>query len=256
MAARRKGAAGRYGLGILLLLGLWAVAAQLADSPTLPGPAAVAAAIVSESAGGQLPYHLGMTLWRVAAAFLLALSIGTAIGVVMGRSRPLDDLLGPWLLLTLNVPALVVIILAYVWMGLTEAAAITAVSINKIPNVVVTVRQGALAADEKLFDMARVYRMGRYETLRHVLIPQLQPYLLAASRTGLSLIWKIVLVVELLGRSDGVGFQMHLFFQLFDITRLLAYTLAFVAVAQLIEMAVLVPVETHAGRWRVARSDA
>ena len=253
---RALGSRGRYALSVLLLVALWAAVAHVAASPTLPGPGAVAAAMAAETASGQLPHHLGVTLWRVAAAFTLALSIGTAIGVLMGRSRTVDDLLGPWLLLTLNVPALVVIVLAYVWMGLTEAAAITAVSINKIPNVVVLVREGARAADEKLFQMARAYRMGRWETLRHVLFPQLQPYLLAASRSGLALIWKIVLVVELLGRSDGVGFQIHLFFQLFDITRLLAYTLAFVAVAQLIEMAVLTPVETHVRRWRVARSDA
>ena len=60
------------------------------------------------------------------------------------------------------------------------------------------------------------------------LLPQLQPYLAAASRSGIALIWKIVLVVELLGRSNGVGFQIYLSFQLFDVAAILAYTLAFV----------------------------
>ena len=59
----------------------------------------------------------------------------------------------------LNLPALV-IILAYVWFGLNEAAAIGAVALNKIPNVVVTVREGARALDPGLDEMARAYRLS------------------------------------------------------------------------------------------------
>jgi len=246
----------RYLASILALAVFWLALAHLADSPLLPGPIDVAQALMEETADGRLPYHLGVTLWRVAASFLLALTLGTAIGILMGRSRSVDEFLGPWLILTLNIPALVVIILAYIWIGLTETAAILAVAVNKIPNVVVVLREGARTADERLFAMARVYRLSRYAILRHVLLPQLQPYLLAASRSGLALIWKIVLVVELLGRSNGVGFQIHLFFQMFDMTRLLAYTLAFIIVAQIIELAVLTPLEHHVGRWRTAPSNA
>jgi NitT/TauT family transport system permease protein len=64
------------------------------------------------------------------------------------------------------------------------------------------------------------------------------------------LIWKVVLVVELLGRNDGVGFQLHLFFQLFDVAGILAYSLAFVLIMLVVEYAVLQPLERSANRWR------
>ena len=73
---------------------------------------------------------------------------------------------------------------------------------------------------------------------------------MAATRSGLALIWKIILVVELLGRSNGMGYQLHLFFQLFDVASLLAYTFAFVAVIQLIELLLLKPLDRKARRWR------
>jgi NitT/TauT family transport system permease protein len=57
-------------------------------------------------------------------------------------------------------------------------------------------------------------------------------------------------VVELLGRSDGVGFQLGLFFQLFDVKMILAYTLAFVVVIQVLEFTVMQPLERYASRWR------
>jgi NitT/TauT family transport system permease protein len=73
---------------------------------------------------------------------------------------------------------------------------------------------------------------------------------MAATRSGLALIWKIILVVELLGRSDGMGYQLHLFFQLFDVASILAYTLAFIAVIQSIEIFILKPLDNKAMRWR------
>jgi NitT/TauT family transport system permease protein len=98
--------------------------------------------------------------------------------------------------------------------------------------------------------MAHVFRMSRWVRLRHVLIPQLAPYLAAATRSGLSLVWKIVLIVELLGRPNGVGFEIGIAFQLFDVTRILAYAIAFVLVMLAIETFLVQPIERHVSRWR------
>ena len=149
-----------------------------------------------------------------------------------------------------KLAALVTIILAYIWIGLVESAAIFAVALNKVPNVVVTVREATRALDRDLLDMAEVFRVPRWRRLRHVVLPQLYPYLAAAARSGLALIWKIVLVVELLGRSNGVGFQLGVYFQLFDVAGILAYALAFIIVVQLIEWCILQPIERRAGQWR------
>ena len=88
------------------------------------------------------------------------------------------------------------------------------------------------------------------QKLRLVWIPQLEPFLFTALRTGLSLTWKIILVVELLGRSSGIGFQIHLYFQLFEVDMILAYALSFMMVMQLIEWLAVRPLEQHVQRWR------
>ncbi|MEX0697428.1 MAG: ABC transporter permease [Dongiaceae bacterium] len=229
---------------------LWQLVSAFADSRLLPPPAAVLDRLAAGLASGDLPLHIGITLARVAVSFTLAMLIGTAVGIALGRSPALDRFFDPWLVLFLNVPALVTIILCYVWFGLIEAAAIAAVAVNKIPNVVVTLREGARALNRDYLEMAQVFRLGPAKTLRHVVLPQLFPFSMAAARSGLALIWKIVLVVELLGRSNGVGFQIHLFFQFFDVASILAYTIAFVAVIQVIELAILQPLERRAAQWR------
>ena len=180
------------------------------------------------------------------------MAFGVTLGFVMGRHRGINRWLDPWLVVFLNLPALVVIVLCYLWIGLTEAAAIIAVTLNKVPNVATVIREGARALDPKLDAMAHVYRMGSVARLRHIILPQLAPFIAAAARSGVAIIWKIVLVVEFLGRSSGIGFQIHLYFQLFDVGMVLVYSLSFIAVMLLVEWVVLQPWERKTNRWRTA----
>ncbi len=235
---------------LVLLVAAWYSASEIAGQRIVPGPQTVGFALWTEAESGALAFHLAATLARVAVSFVLAMAIGTAIGIWMGRSRLVDRLADPWLVALLNLPALVIIVLAYVWAGLTETAAIVAVALNKLPNAIVTVREGARSLDRQLDEMAEVFGMSRWVRLRHVLIPQLAPYLAAATRSGLSLVWKIVLIVELLGRPNGVGFEIGIAFQLFDVTRILAYAIAFVLVMLAIETFLVQPIERHVSRWR------
>jgi NitT/TauT family transport system permease protein len=234
----------------LVFLLAWQIAASLADSRLLPTVTSVLDAMLQQTISGALPWNLAITLGRVAAAFTLSMLLGSALGIAMGRWRRLDLLLDSAVTVLLNLPALVVIVLLYVWFGLNEISAIAAVALNKLPTTAVTLREGARALDLGLAEMAESFRMSRCRTLRHVILPQLTPYLFAASRSGLALIWKIVLVVELLGRSNGIGFQIQIYFQLFDVKAILAYTFAFILVVQVIEWAILQPLERRTTRWR------
>ena len=65
----------------------------------------------------------------------------------MARWRAIDTLLDSWVVLMLNLPALVIAVLLYVWLGLTEVAAISAVTLSKLPTVIVTLREGARTLD-------------------------------------------------------------------------------------------------------------
>jgi NitT/TauT family transport system permease protein len=237
-------------LSALVFLLAWQVAASLAGSRLLPTVTSVMGAMVQQTVSGALPWNLAITLGRVAAAFTLSLLLGSVLGIAMGRWRQLDLLLDNMVTVLLNMPALVVIVLLYVWFGLNEAAAIAAVALIKLPSTVVTLREGARALDPDLAEMTQSFHMPRARRLRHVILPQLVPYVFVAARTGLALIWKIVLVVELLGRSNGVGFQIQIYFQLFDVRLILAYTLAFILVVQAIEWTTLQPLERWTTRWR------
>ena len=246
----RLGRVGWSLASLAALIALWEIIALIAASRYLPGPLAVVEVMAREAKAGELWGNIGATLSRVAFSFVVAMFIGSAIGVALGRNPRADRFFDTWLIFFLNLPALVIIVLCYIWFGLTEVAAITAVAVNKIPNVAVTMREGTRNLSKDLEEMAAIYRFGWWKTLRHVTLPQLAPYFAAASRSGLALVWKIVLVVEAFGRSDGVGHQLNIAFQLFDVPMILAYALAFIIVVQIIEIAILQPLIARANKWR------
>jgi NitT/TauT family transport system permease protein len=235
---------------LLALIAIWAFAASLAHSRLLPGPLAVTNETLSDIRSGELPFQMACTLARVAASFAIAMVLGTVAGYAMGRSAKIDRFADSWLVVLINMPALVIIIFAYIWIGLNETAAILAVAVNKLPNVIAVMREGARALDPELDEMAQAFRLPRGARLRHIVTPQLAPYLAASSRSGLSIVWKIVLVVELLGRPNGVGFVLGSAFSLFDMTRILSYAICFIVLMLLIESFLVQPLERRANRWR------
>jgi NitT/TauT family transport system permease protein len=238
---------------LIALLALWQVAAMLIADPALfPTPWAVLETGYRHFISGELVVSLAATLARVAVAFFFAMLIGSAIGIALGRSPSADTIFSGWLSIALNMPALVTIVLCYVWFGLSETAAILAVTINKAPTVAAIMREGARALDRQLLETTQVFNVPRWKVLRRVVLPQLAPSFIASARAGLALTWKIVLVVELLGRPNGVGFEIRTFFNTFDIASILAYSLSFIAIVLAIESFIMQPIERRTGRWRTA----
>lgn len=234
----------------LTLLALWAGLAAALQSRYLPTPLDVLNAFYFELTSGALIFHLGITLLRVLASFSLAMTCGVAIGLILGRNAQANRFFDPWLILALNIPALVTIVYCYLWIGLNETAAIIAVALNKIPTAAVTIREGARALDTALDDAAQIYAYSGWRKFKHFIWPQLEPFMASAVRNGLALIWKIVLIVELIGRSNGVGFQINLFFGQFDLARILVYALSFMMIIWFVEALLIKPWERRARRWR------
>lgn len=241
-------------ISLVLLLASWQVLSTIFPSRLFPSPIDVGLHVVDLAINGKLLPDLGKTLGRAAIAFVVAMALGTIIGVGMGRSRIFDRLFSAWVVVGLNVPAIVIAIVLYIWLGLTEFALILAVVLNKLPLVIATIREGVRSFDPAYDDLGRAFRMPLSRRLRLVFLPQLMPFVLAAARTGLSLIWKIVLVFEVLGSDGGVGFRISVFFQFFDIRGILAYTAAFILVVFAFEYLALRPLERRVLKWRQART--
>jgi NitT/TauT family transport system permease protein len=237
-------------ISIFFFVILWQALSIAINSSVFPTVIDILTNLFEHLLSGELIHHLLITLYRVFIAFVISMLLGVTFGILMGLYKKIDDIFDFLLILGLNIPALVTIIICYIWFGLSDFSALLAVIINKVPIIIVNIREGTRAIEQKYTQLAKVYKLSKIDTVKKVYLPQIYPYMMASTRLSLSLIWKIVLVVELLGRSDGVGFQISMFFQLFDITSILAYSFAFIFIILLVEIIILKPIESSVGRWK------
>lgn len=246
--------AARFVLSLAGFVILWGIVAAILDSSNLPTPWSVLLFIVEDVLHGDMLYQIGMTLWRATVSFAIAMLIGCALGFVFGRSRWADQTFMPWVLVLMNTPVLVVAVLCYIWFRTTEASAILAVVLSKFPNNTVIIRDGVRAFDPGLDDIGIIYRFSWLKRFSHILLPQAMPFVIAAARSGIGIVWKIVLVVELFGLSSGVGFEISKYFGLFEVKEIIGYSAAFSVVMLAVEFLVLQPLDDYARRWRSADS--
>jgi NitT/TauT family transport system permease protein len=141
-------------------------------------------------------------------------------------------------------------LLCVIWFGVSLANPIVAVAASAAPAIALTVAEGARAIDADLIEMAHVYRFAPRVRLLRVWLPALAPYLLSGSRFGLSLAWKVIVLVEIFGMSSGVGYQLSSAFSSQNVAAVLAWTLAFGGLMAVLEYGVPQSIERYVTRWR------
>lgn len=229
---------------------VWGLVSLTLPPEIFPGPIDTARTLWGEIVKGELWTDLAMTMLRVVAGLLLALILGVPVGVLMGLNRRAEAVLDVWVMIGLTVPSLCYAIMAFMWFGLNEGAAIVAIAVTAAPSITINIWEGVKNVDTRLVAMACVFEASRATIVRRVLMPQIYPYVMASARFGLGIIWKITVLVELIGRPNGVGFKLFYWYQLADMRQVLAWTLLFTIIMLLIELAILKPIERHIFAWR------
>lgn len=237
-------------LSVAGFLALWIVLSQTLPVDVLPGPLLVLSALWDNVVSGDLFYNVYRTLMRVFLSFGLAMLVGVPIGVAMGLNRRIEAASVIWVIVLLTVPGLVYLILMFMWFGLNELSTILAITITGLPSVIIVIWEGVKNIDNKLAAMARAFGVPNVRRIGGVLLPQLLPYLFSATRFGLGVMWKITVFAELLGRSDGVGFKLNYWYQLYNMKQVLAWTFAFTIVMIMLELGIIRQLERRLFVWR------
>jgi NitT/TauT family transport system permease protein len=221
----------------------------------LPRPLTIAKTIVSdftENGPDGMPAYLNIaiTLARIFITFTAAMLAGIGIGLAMGLSRVLESALLAIIPLMLTMPTILMVFLAVMWFGFSEAGGLVAVVVLVTPYVAVNIAEGARAMDKSLIDMAVTFKAGRRLRLRRVYLPQILPYIFSAFRYAFGMTWKIVALAETFGLKYGIGYMFSFWFNQFDMGRVLAWIILFVVLMLILEHGVFARLEASVFRWR------
>lgn len=237
-------------LAFLSIAAGWQVFSLFQPGFTTPSVPVVIEAMWDAVVNDRFLFHIQQTLYRVIIGFALAFVLGVMIGAVMGLSRDIENFFEIHILTALMLPGLAWAIMAFMWLGVSNSAAVLAIILVSVPIVAITVMHGTKAIDNSLTEMADAYGSDRWLKFRQVTMPQLYPYMFGAVRNGFALAWKVVVLSELLGLSNGVGYKVYEQYQLFRFRGVLAWTLLFAIVMFLMEFILFKPVERRLSQWR------
>jgi NitT/TauT family transport system permease protein len=243
---------------IFVLIIIWYFAAILmADAEVLPGPLAIAYAIIGVLVepgpeGRSAFFHLGITLGRTFVTFGVAMLLGIAIGLAMGLRKTIEYSMMSLIPLALTMPTILMVFLAVMWFGFNEIGSLVAVVGVVTPYVAVNIFQGAQAMDKSVIDMATVFRADKKMMIRKVYVPQLLPYIFSAFRFAFGMTWKIVALAETFGIKYGIGYMFFFWFEQFNMELVLAWIIMFVILMLILEHGVFARLEHAAFKWRPA----
>lgn len=240
---------GFQALSIVIVLLVWTAAAISVGDGILPGPADVLQPLGRIVPSGEFLGPLWETLSRTAIGFVLSFIVGISTGLAIAKI--------PWVAATtpilldalLFAPTLVVIFLGVVMMGtnLGSISLITALVVG--PTIAVYIRDVMRDIDQEVITMADSYKVGVVQRIRDVFLPYLVPPMLAASRVGFSMSWKVVLLSEVFGFPGGLGYQIRINYTVYNLGLLLAWLIVFVVTLLLIEQ-LIVQIERAVVRWQ------
>lgn len=229
---------------------LWWLVSLFMPANLLPDPWVSTVTLAKNFAQGDVLPHLAITLARVAGGLALAMAIGVPVGILMGINARAEKVLDIWVMVGLTVPSLCYAIICFILVGLNEAATMLAIGLTAAPAVAINLWEGVKTIDFKLVEMARIFEARRPTILARVLLPQVLPFIMASVRMGLGIVWKIAVLVELIGRPNGVGFKLFYWYQLADMAQVLAWTLLFTLIMLAIELGILKRIEQRLFGWR------
>lgn len=217
-------------------LALWAVlSARVNQALLLPSPAAVLGKLAQLLPQPLFWRTLAGTLLRTLEAYLLGITAAIALAALCCRFRAAELLLSPLLAAVRATPVTSFIVLALVWLSNTRVPVLTGFLMT-LPIVYAALAQAIRAVDAQLLEMARVYRLGRLGTLRHVIVPSVLPAFAESALAAVGLCWKAVVAAEVIGVPKlAVGSRLYEAKIYLETDSLFAWTLTIVLLSVALE---------------------
>ncbi|OZI42356.1 ABC transporter permease subunit [Bordetella genomosp. 4] len=191
-----------------LLVIVWETAtrAGLIRSQVLPPPSSVLITAWDLLRSGELFRHLGASLLRAIAGFLIGGTAGFGFGVLTGFSRIAHALLDRPIQMIRAIPFLALLPLVIVWFGVDEIGKVFLVSLAVFFPLYVNTVLGIRQIDPKLLEVSKVTGLSRLDTVRRIILPGAMPSVLTGVRYSLATAWLALVIAETLATTSGIGF--------------------------------------------------
>ena len=237
--------------GALGLFVLWEVLVRLGriDASLAPAPSTILDALSRLLRRPEVLASLGVTAWEVLAAFLIAVPVGLGLGFLLAEVSALDALFRPLVNFLFGVPKSIFLPVFILVFGVSVPQKIAFGVFTTIFVLIVGGVAAVQSVPRELVTVGRVYGATRWQVVREIYLPAMAPILLESARLGMVFNITAVLLCEIYGARDGIGYRIAAWGENLQMPQLYA-ALVLVAAAAVAVNEALRLVETRLGAWR------
>ncbi|MFB7664656.1 ABC transporter permease [Kitasatospora sp. NPDC056138] len=194
-------------LAVVLVLGLWQLAfiLELTDTYKLPSPAMVWQSLADLWTQGTLFSIIWTSIWRGVSGFLAAVVIGTPIGLLVARVKPVRAAIGPILSGLQSLPSVAWVPAAVIWLGINDSAMYAVILLGAVPSIANGLVSGVDQVPPLFLRAGRTMGATGLAGARHVLLPAALPGYLAGLKQGWAFSWRSLMAAELIASSPDLG---------------------------------------------------
>lgn len=223
-------------LVLLFWLTVWQLAAlAIGQDILLVSPVKVVSTLFYQVQEAAFWSTVAYSFVRIVSGFFLAIITGVLLSVISAANGIARVLLEPFFSVIKSVPVVSFIILVLIWAGSSNLSIVISF-LMVLPILYTNVLQGILETDQKLLEMAKVFRMGFRKKLFAIYVPETLPYFSAGCKLGLGLCWKSGIAAEVIGLpSGGIGERLYQAKIFLSTGELFSWTLVIILVSFIFE---------------------
>jgi ABC-type nitrate/sulfonate/bicarbonate transport system permease component len=263
-ARRRTGRLARFvqqWAVLVVLVAGWELATRAGGSPFFPPPSTIAVKLWTTWFAGPADHaflsalgvqNLLPSIVRMLGAWAIAVVVGVALGVALGRSPVARDYVGPLLAFFRAIPPPVLAPVFLLLFNLGTPMQVATIIFGVIWPIILNSTDGARSIDATQYETARSFRLPRGRWVFGVVLPAAMPKIFAGLRVSLSLALILMVISELLGATEGIGFQLSVAKGTFDFPGMWAIVVLLGVLGYLFNT-ILLALERRVLRWQPGR---
>ena len=191
---------------LAFLIGLWWWTVVYTDSLIFPTPGQVVTGTMELAADGTLWEHIGSSLFRVGAGFLLAVVVAVPMGLWMGRVDGAYRTLNPVFQIMRPISPIAWIPLAILWFGVGDVSPVFLIFLAAVFPMIVQTASGVHTIERRYLHAAQNFGVSRATLFRRVIVPAVLPEIVVGMRIGLGVAWLVVVAAEMIALHSGLGY--------------------------------------------------
>ena len=190
------------------LLAVWQLLlmAGFGDRRFIPAPSDIAVRFVGMIASGELALHTAVTLWRIAAGYVIGAVPAVAVGLLMAMFRPVRLFFDPLIAALFPIPKVALMPLLLLAFGFGDASKIALVATAVFFPVIVNTYAGAANIDRIYWDVAKNYGASSYVMFTRVVLFGALPLIFAGLKIALAVSFVVLVAAEFVASKTGIGY--------------------------------------------------